>query len=242
VELVDRRPEIDGLRAIAVLSVVFFHAESPYFSGGFIGVDIFFVISGYLIASIIISDKRNKCFSISNFYERRVRRILPALFVMIFVCIPIGWLLLLPRDMRDFTESAAATAIFISNHLFYNESGYFDTASYLKPLLHTWSLSVEVQYYLVFPIILLSLLAMGVRYVIPAISLIVVGSLITSEWLLNETPESAYFLIPGRLWEPLIGSLTALYINSSNVIYPGRLIRELGGAGINPNRGCTNNV
>ena len=99
---------------------------------------------------------------------------------MIFVCIPIGWLLLLPRDMRDFTESAAATAIFISNHLFYNESGYFDTASYLKPLLHTWSLSVEVQYYLVFPIILLSLLAMGVRYVIPAISLIVVGSLITS--------------------------------------------------------------
>jgi len=228
-ELINRRPEIDGLRAIAVLSVVFFHAEFPYFSGGFIGVDIFFVISGYLIASIIISDQKTKCFSISNFYERRLRRILPALFVMILLCIPIGWILLLPRDMRDFTESVAAAAIFISNHLFHHESGYFDTASYLKPLLHTWSLSVEVQYYIIFPIVLFPLLAIGTGYVIPAISVIAIGSLITSEWLLNETPESAYFLLPSRLWEPLFGALAALYVTYSKGINSGRLISEVGG-------------
>jgi peptidoglycan/LPS O-acetylase OafA/YrhL len=147
----DYRREIDGLRAIAVLSVVFFHAGFAGFSGGFVGVDVFFVISGYLITSLIIAEKRAGHFSLLKFYERRAWRILPALFLVIVACIPFAWWWMLPGDLQDFAQSVASISLFSSNILFWRESGYFDTATELKPLLHTLSLAVEEQYYLIFP-------------------------------------------------------------------------------------------
>ena len=146
------RKEIDCLRALAVLPVIFFHAGFQAFSGGFVGVDVFFVISGYLITSIILTEKSSGRFTLINFYERRARRILPALFVVMLACLPFAWLWLLPSNLNDFSKSLIFVSIFSSNFLFFNQSGYFDTAVELKPLLHTWSLAVEEQYYLLFPI------------------------------------------------------------------------------------------
>ena len=144
------RAEIDGLRALAVLPVILFHAGFDLFSGGYIGVDVFFVISGYLIATIIIKEMYEEKFSLINFYERRARRILPALFFLMIICLPFGWLLLTPSDLKDFGQSIIAVSLFSSNFLFWWETGYFDTASELKPLLHTWSLAVEEQFYIIF--------------------------------------------------------------------------------------------
>lgn len=145
------RREIDGLRAIAVLSVIFFHAGFEIFSGGFVGVDIFFVISGYLITTIILKELEQGHFSIVNFYERRARRILPALFFVLLICLPFAWsLLIVPSDMKNFSQSLISVSVFISNIFFWFGSSYFDNTSELKPLLHTWSLSVEEQYYIFF--------------------------------------------------------------------------------------------
>ena len=149
------RAEIDGLRALAVLPVIFFHAGFEFFGGGFVGVDVFFVISGYLITGIILSEINNGQFSIINFYERRARRILPALFFVMASCLPFAWYWLTPSDLKDFGQSLIAVSTFSSNILFWMESGYFDTAAELKPLLHTWSLAVEEQYYILFPIFLM---------------------------------------------------------------------------------------
>ena len=123
------RTEIDGLRALAVVPVVLFHAGLGLFSGGFIGVDVFFVISGYLITSILIEDIKNNNFSVWRFYERRARRILPALFFVVIVCIPFAWIWMLPNQMRDFSQSVVAVAFFASNFLFWRESGYFAAAA-----------------------------------------------------------------------------------------------------------------
>ena len=138
----DYRREIDGLRALAVLPVIFLHAGFETFSGGFIGVDVFFVISGYLITTIILAELEQGKFSIVNFYERRARRILPALFLVMLVCIPFAWVLLSPGDLKSFSESLVAVALFFSNVFFWTDGGYFETAAELKPLLHTWSLAV----------------------------------------------------------------------------------------------------
>ena len=138
----DYRREIDGLRALAVLPVILFHAGFQTFSGGFVGVDVFFVISGYLITSIILAEMEAGTFTLANFYERRARRILPALFVVMALCLPFAWLWLLPQDMKSFSQSLVAVSAFASNVLFWRTSGYFDTAAELKPLLHTWSLAV----------------------------------------------------------------------------------------------------
>ena len=160
------RPEIDGLRAIAVLPVILFHAGFDFFKGGFVGVDVFFVISGYLITTIIILEISEGRFSILNFYERRARRILPALFFMMTACIPFAWLWLKPDDLKDFGQSLIAVSTFSSNILFWLESGYFDTASELKPLLHTWSLAVEEQYYILFPIFLILSWNLGLKRIL----------------------------------------------------------------------------
>ena len=148
------RSEIDGLRALAVVPVILFHAKFQLFSGGYVGVDIFFVISGYLITTILINEIENKTFSIVNFYERRARRILPALFLVLMISIFFAWIWMLPSQMKDFSQSVSAISLFVSNILFWKETGYFDTAGE-KPLLHTWSLAVEEQYYLLFPIFLI---------------------------------------------------------------------------------------
>jgi len=149
------RAEIDGLRALAVLPVILFHAGFDWFSGGFVGVDVFFVISGYLITTILIEDIEYKRFSITNFYERRARRILPALSFVMFVCIPFAWIWMLPNQMKDFSQSLVAVSLFVSNIFFWKDAGYFSTEADEKPLLHSWSLAVEEQYYLLFPIFLI---------------------------------------------------------------------------------------
>ena len=149
------RPDIDGLRAVAVLSIVFYHLDIRPFTGGFVGVDIFFVISGFLITSIIVRELDNGKFTIANFYERRARRILPALIAMLVVTLAIGLMILSPSQMQDLAQAAMASLLFSSNIFFFFESGYFDGASELKPLLHTWSLAVEEQFYIFFPFLLI---------------------------------------------------------------------------------------
>ena len=146
------RPEIDGLRAIAVLPVILFHAGIGLFSGGFVGVDVFFVISGYLITKIILDELEQNKFGILKFYERRARRILPALFFIVFSCVPFAYFILSPNDLVSFGRSLVAVPTFLSNVLFWSERGYFGGATELKPLVHTWSLAVEEQFYVFFQI------------------------------------------------------------------------------------------
>jgi peptidoglycan/LPS O-acetylase OafA/YrhL len=211
------RSEIDGLRAIAVLAVVFFHAGVPSFSAGFIGVDIFFVISGFLITSIIHRDIENKRFSLIDFYERRARRILPPLFLMILVCLPFAWLWLLPNAYKDFSQSLVATVSYVSNILFYIETGYFDVTSAQKPLLHTWSLSVEEQFYVVFPLALLATLKLSRRLVMPAMIVSMLASMACAEWLQSVNPDAAFYLIFSRAWELLIGAVGAILVMNGRV-------------------------
>jgi peptidoglycan/LPS O-acetylase OafA/YrhL len=208
------RREIDGLRALAVMPVILFHAGFQAFSGGFVGVDVFFVISGYLITSIIISEKQNGTFTLVGFYERRARRILPALFVVMFACLPFSLLWLLPVDLTDFSQSLIAVPLFSSNILFYLESGYFESAAELKPLLHTWSLAVEEQYYLLFPILLLLIWRLSKRRIVGIGILVVIAliSLAAAQWGSRDEPIGNFFLLPTRGWELLIGALVACFL------------------------------
>lgn len=205
------RVEIDGLRAVAVVPVVLFHAGIPLFSGGFVGVDVFFVISGYLIAGIILSELELGRFSLLAFYERRARRIFPALFLVIFSTAVMAWFWLPPSEMKDFSQSLIAVSIFSSNILFWLESGYWDTASELKPLLHTWSLAVEEQYYLLFPIFLMAMWRFGKRWLIGTFIFLAVVSLMASHWGAYHKPVATFYLLPTRGWEIAIGALIAFY-------------------------------
>ena len=220
------RKEIDGLRALAVLSVIFFHGGLKWFSGGYIGVDIFFVISGYLITSIILREKEAGNFSIAAFYERRARRILPALFFIILICIPFAWFWLLPHELKDFGKSIAAVAIFASNILFWRETDYFATDAELIPLLHTWSLAVEEQFYLIFPLFMSLFWALGKRWLIGIICLITFLSLALTEWSWRHFAEANFFLIPTRAWELMIGALVAFHLNKNQ--QPSSIFRHLG--------------
>jgi peptidoglycan/LPS O-acetylase OafA/YrhL len=225
----DYRREIDGLRALAVLPVILFHAGFETFSGGFVGVDVFFVISGYLITTIILAELEQGKFSIVIFYERRTRRILPALFLVMIVCIPFAWFWLLPRDMKDFSESLFAVSLFISNHLFLSESGYFDTAAELKPLLHTWSLAVEEQYYLLFPPFLMLFWKLGKRWILVTLGLMFVTSLAVAQWAAYAKPAAAFYLLPTRGWELLIGVFAAFYLSKANRKDFGKGLSEAAG-------------
>jgi peptidoglycan/LPS O-acetylase OafA/YrhL len=209
------RPEIDGLRAIAVSAVIAFHAGFDSFAGGFIGVDVFFVISGYLITSLIIADCERGQFSFADFYERRARRILPALLVVMAVTIPGAWALLSPHDFARFSESVAAVPLFSSNILFWKESGYFDIDSQLKPLIHTWSLGVEEQFYLFFPPLLLVLYAFGRGRPVLVTGLTLIASFAAAVTLVHVKPSAAFFLLPTRAWELLSGSMVALTYGST---------------------------
>ena len=144
------RSYIDGLRALAVLPVVFFHAGFPLFRGGYVGVDVFFVISGFLITSIIIKEKNNDNFSLFKFYLRRIRRIIPALFLVTLFTLPFSIYLMSPQDLDVFSKSIFSVIFFISNFFFWNQGGYFGAEAELQPLLHTWSLGVEEQFYIFF--------------------------------------------------------------------------------------------
>jgi peptidoglycan/LPS O-acetylase OafA/YrhL len=225
----DYRQEIDGLRALAVLPVILFHAGFETFSGGFVGVDVFFVISGYLITTVILAELEQGKFSIVNFYERRARRILPALFLVIFVCIPFAWLWLLPSDMKDFSQSLVAVSVFASNILFWHQSGYFDTEAELKPLLHTWSLAVEEQFYLLFPLFLMLFWKLGKRYVLVMLGLTFFASFSVSEWAAYAKPSAAFYLFLTRGWELLIGALAAFYLSKANGRTFDKVASEFGG-------------
>lgn len=204
------RKEVDGLRALAVLPVILFHGGFQTFSGGFVGVDIFFVISGYLITSIIFAEKQEGTFTLVNFYERRARRILPALFVVMLACLPFAWLWMLPSDLKDFSRSLLGVTTFVSNILFWRESGYFVTAAELKPLLHTWSLAVEEQYYLLFPIFLLMTWRLGKRWIVGILAVLSVISLAGAQWGAINKPIANFYLLPTRGWELMVGAFIAL--------------------------------
>lgn len=208
------RKEIDGLRALAVLPVVFFHAGISFVSGGFVGVDIFFVISGFLITTNIIAEKEAGSFSLLTFYERRIRRILPALFVVMACCIPLAWLWLLPNDLRSFSQSLIAASTLVPNYFFYRTSGYFDTTNELKPLLHTWSLGVEEQYYLIFPLLILVLWRFGKWRIWWMLALIGLTSLILAQWISSISPTFSFYMLPTRGWEILVGALAAIYLRN----------------------------
>lgn len=208
------RPDIDGLRAIAVVPVILFHMELTPFSGGFVGVDVFFVISGFLITSIIARDLENKDrqFSLRDFYERRIRRIFPALFSVLAVTSALAYVVLLPRDLNDYAKSLVATAGFASNIFFYRQWGYFDAEAHTKPLLHTWSLAVEEQFYLVFPLLLVLLYGLLRRrkHVRQVLALLAFASFVWTVALLSSNQAAAFYLAPARSWELLLGSMLAL--------------------------------
>lgn len=212
------RSEIDGLRALAVLPVILFHAGFDLFSGGFVGVDVFFVISGYLISTIMISEMADGNFSLVNFYERRARRILPALFFVLLVCLPFAWFLLSPGELKSFGQSLIAVSTFSSNVLFWLDTGYFDPAAELKPLLHTWSLAVEEQYYILFPLFLMLTWRLGVKWVLIILALAFFASLGAAHWGAYNKPSPTFFLLPTRVWELLVGVFVAFYLKYNSYL------------------------
>ncbi|TIO29587.1 acyltransferase family protein [Mesorhizobium sp.] len=201
------RREIDGLRTIAVLPVILFHAGVPSFTGGFVGVDVFFVISGYLITSLIMADEVAGRFSIVNFYERRARRILPALFLMLLLTMPFAVWLMLPSDLNSYWESVVSVLTFTANFHFWHASGYFGGEAEMKPLLHTWSLAVEEQFYVFFPLVLVLVDRLNRRLVLPALLLGTVVSLALAAYLVPLKPTPAFYLLPTRAWELFIGAM-----------------------------------
>jgi peptidoglycan/LPS O-acetylase OafA/YrhL len=204
------QPHVDGLRALAILSILLFHAHIPGFSGGFVGVDIFFVVSGYLITRIIAREIDAGSFSLAHFYERRARRIVPALTVTVLAVLGAAALLYLPGDFGSVPLSALATALFAANFYFFSEVGYFQTGADTKPLLHTWSLGIEEQFYLGFPLLLL----LVARW-IPQRRLWVVAAAVLASFALAVATQGdrsgfAFYLLPPRAWELLVGALLAL--------------------------------
>jgi peptidoglycan/LPS O-acetylase OafA/YrhL len=205
------RPEIDGLRALAVIAVVFYHGGVAGFRGGFVGVDVFFVISGFLITSLILTDVQRGEFSLLGFWERRARRILPALLTVVLVALAVGLILMVPEDFETLSRSAIAQSVFASNIFFWREAGYFGPTADELPLLHTWSLAVEEQFYLLFPVslFLISRYALRLRWI--AVAAAVVVSLLISIWAIDGHETSGFYLLPSRAWELGVGALVALW-------------------------------
>jgi peptidoglycan/LPS O-acetylase OafA/YrhL len=201
------RPDIDGLRAVAVLTVVFFHAFPAYMPGGFVGVDVFFVISGFLISGIIIDELNRGAFSLRRFYARRARRIFPALILVLASVLIAGWIVLFPAEYARLGQQVAASAAFVPNIYLWSQSGYFNADANTYPLLHLWSLGVEEQFYVVWPLLLLALWR-SPKWLLPAIILIGLGSFALNMALLNH--RSAVFYLPfTRAWELMLGAALA---------------------------------
>jgi peptidoglycan/LPS O-acetylase OafA/YrhL len=213
------RKDVDGLRGLAVAAVVLFHAGFPGFSGGFVGVDIFFVISGFLITGIIVNEVESEKFTVTGFYNRRIRRIFPALISVYIFCFVAGLFIATPPEFLVFGESLIDSAIFISNHYFYAKSDYFDAAAHTKPLLHTWSLAVEEQFYLLWPVALLLLWKVsGSSARLLIIGLLGVVSLVYAEWeIAADNQAAAFYLLPARGWELMLGAVLAIVISDIRV-------------------------
>lgn len=227
------RYDINGLRALAAISVVLFHFKVPGFSGGFVGVDVFFVISGFLMTGIIVrglEDKSGKGFKLFDFYMARARRIVPALFVLCATLLVIGWFYLAPDDYVKLAREADRALLFISNNYYYKKFGYFDASSHESMLLHTWTLSVEWQFYMVYPLILMLLSRLGIRWLPHAIAVMMLASFAVSVFKSGQDASYAFYLLPSRAWEMFIGGL-AFYVSRSRYLevnrkylyYPGLL-------------------
>jgi peptidoglycan/LPS O-acetylase OafA/YrhL len=244
------RADIDGLRALAIIPVVLFHAGYGLFSGGFVGVDVFFVISGYLITSILIKDMKGKGFSLSRFYERRARRILPAYIFMMVVVTFCGYYLFLASEFKSLAESALASLSFVSNFFFWKNSGYFSIQAESSPFLHTWSLSVEEQFYIFFPLGLMFLYKYFNEKIIYSLIIAVLGlSFMISVAGMEYSISAVFYLLPSRAWELLVGAviatgilpnlknkaineslsligflmiLSAMFLYTKNTIFPGK--------------------
>ena len=228
------RYEIDGLRSIAVLAVIFYHSQIVYndfklFSGGFVGVDIFFVISGYLISAIIFFEyKKTRQFSISNFYERRIRRILPALLLVIIASLPFAWFFLIPSLLVDFANSSIYSLTFLSNFYFWLQGQEYGAQnSLLVPLLHTWSLAVEEQFYIVFPIFLLILLKYLKKNIFKILLVIFFLSLVFSEFGSRYFYELNFYFFFSRIWELLVGAILAYFQIIKNYSNKNFVLRNL---------------
>lgn len=205
------RPEIDGLRALAVIPVVLFHAGLPGFSGGFIGVDVFFVISGYLITLILVTDLARNRLSLRHFYRRRARRILPALCAMMLVTLPFAWGWMSPDALARHAADVVSVLSFSTNFLYLIRDGsYFAPDAELQPLLHTWSLAVEEQFYLLYPVALLLVWRAKPRLLLPALALCAVTSFVAADWAAANHPRAAFYLLASRAWELLFGAIVAL--------------------------------
>ena len=206
------RPDIDGLRAIAIISVLAFHAFPQTVQGGFVGVDIFFVISGFLISNIIFNDLQNNTFSFIDFYQRRIRRIFPALLTVLFSSYCVGYILFTPIEFEYLNQIIAAGSAFVANIILWKKSGYFDIASELKPMLHLWSLSVEEQFYMIWPLMMVLCWKVRFRFIfiITTIALIVVFSFGLNLLTIDQDPVAAFYSPLTRFWELLIGAFLAI--------------------------------
>ena len=220
------RREVDGLRAVAVLPVILFHGGVPGFGGGFVGVDVFFVISGYLITALIAGEQAAGTFTIARFYERRIRRILPALLAVVLCTLPFAWKLILPDELASASDSLIGVASFASNVVFWRESGYFATEAEFKPFLHTWSLAVEEQFYVFFPVLLLLIARFVPRWRTALLALGLVGSLAIAQWGAIHSPSAAFYLLPTRAWELMIGALLALSSLRKSAADPRHALRD----------------
>lgn len=197
--------EIQGLRAIAVLSVVLFHFGLYGLEGGYLGVDIFFVISGYLIGQIIMKDLESNQFSLSNFYKNRAVRLFPNLLLMLFASVIVSWILLKPYDFFQFGKSLQFSGLYVTNIVFSKQQGYFDISRELKPLLHTWSLSIEEQFYLFLPIFLICIRKLALKHKLLMIGCVITCSFAYKFWLIHALPINSFFSFPGRVWELGLG-------------------------------------
>lgn len=228
----DFRPDINALRALAVVAVMLYHFKLPGVTGGFSGVDIFFVISGFLMTGIIVGGMERGNFSLWRFYASRARRLLPALIVLCFALLLAGWFWLPPTDYKELGRHAATSLIFISNFIFKNESGYFDSMSQDKWLLHTWSLSVEWQFYLIYPLLLIGLKRIAAqattKYVIWSLAAMTIAFAAFSIAYTPKDPAFAFFLLPTRLWEMSLGGLVYMLTANSKVIPYSRTLLASG--------------
>lgn len=209
------RPDIDGLRAIAVLAVVGFHSFPGRFPGGFVGVDVFFVISGFLISSVILNDLQKGNFSLAGFYARRIRRIFPALLLVLMACLAFGWLALLPDEYELLAKHTVANTAFAGNIVLWLEAGYFDSSSERKPLLHLWSLGIEEQFYAVWPLLLVILWKRW--WGLLGIGLLALASFSLNVVFGRTNPDATFYLPVTRLWELLLGCLLACVYRSAPV-------------------------
>jgi len=204
------RADIDGLRAVAVLPVILFHAGFSWALGGFVGVDVFFVISGYLITRLLCRDLEQGRFSLTAFYERRARRILPALLFVVCATTPLMLHVMTPEELEGYFSAVAATALFVSNLWFWQEAGYFATRAEELPLLHTWSLAIEEQFYVLFPLLLAALWRLGVRRTAGALAVLLAVSFAVAAMGIGGK-DARFYLLPARGWELLAGALCALW-------------------------------